>query len=68
MEYIFIGIFVWVLLGYIAFQVAEKNGRDIAQAFILGIVGGIFTLIVYWVMGPSKNERLRRAVKMNKDN
>ena len=67
MQYL-IQIAVWILMAYLTYRVAKRNGRDTIQAFMLGMVGGIFTLIVYWIIGPTRQERIRRSLEINKDN
>ena len=50
MEFIFTFLvaFLW---GYICYRMAEKRGRDVTIAAILGALFGVFAVIGYWIAG-----------------
>ena len=50
MEFIFT-LLVAFLWGYICYRMAEKRGRDVSIAAVLGALFGVFAVIGYWIAG-----------------
>ena len=50
MEFIF-SLLVAFLWGYICYRMAEKRGRDVTIAAILGALFGVFAVIGYAIAG-----------------
>ena len=50
MEFIFT-LLIAILWGYICYKMAEKRGRDIFLAAILGALFGLFAVIGYAIAG-----------------
>ena len=53
MEFIF-NILVAILWGYICYRMAEKRGRDVTIAAVLGALFGVFAVIGYAIAGDKK--------------
>lgn len=49
-------IFVWLIFAYVAYKIAEEKGLNTALWAVLGVIFGIFTVLVL-VCIPSKKYR-----------
>lgn len=59
MEILFILLLVAVIFGFINIKIAEKNGRDKTFAFLMGLLFGWVSTVVYLCMGQTKELRIK---------
>ena len=53
-------IFIWLLMGLWCRVVAEKRGRNTTLAFVMGALGGLLAVIIYYSIGDSKELRAKK--------
>lgn len=52
---------IWeVIMGFICYKIAEKNGRHARLAFALGFLFGIFGVIGYAIAGETEVQKVER--------
>lgn len=51
-----ISIAVWAAFGIGCYKLAEKNGRSAGLAGVMGVLFGVFALLVYWFLGKKKSQ------------
>ena len=50
----FVVLIVWALFAYWCYTIAKKNGRSTGWAIFMGLLFGIFAVIVYAIIGKTK--------------
>jgi O-antigen ligase len=48
-----ISLIIWAGLAYWCYKIAEKNGRSTGLAIFMGLLFGLFAVIVYALMGKT---------------
>lgn len=61
---ILIKLAIWCAFAYWTYTIAKRNGRDTDIAIIFGLLFGLGAVIVYAIMGPTKEEKIRRSVEI----
>lgn len=51
---VIISLIIWALCTLACYKIAEKNHRDTAIATIMGLIFGIFAIIIYALIGEPK--------------
>jgi len=67
METIF-SIVIAALMGYWCYRIAQKNGRSPVLAMFMGLLFGIFSVLIYYLIGPTKTKKLEIAKKLVEKN
>lgn len=49
-----LSILVWVACGVVCYKLAEKQGRNVVLAAVLGLVFGLFAIVGYLIAGNKK--------------
>lgn len=44
---ILFSIILWILCSYACYKIAKKNGRNTTLAIIMGLMFGIFAVLIY---------------------
>lgn len=68
MEQTIVYLTITAMLVYWCNRIAVKNGRDGIWAIFWGILGGIFAVIIYAIVGATKEVEIKRAEKLVCDN
>lgn len=56
MDFIF-SLLLWALCSFSCYKIAETNHRNPIIAAVLGFVFGIIAVIIYLIIGESKNDQ-----------
>lgn len=59
-------LLVWVLCSFGCYKLAENNNRDKTLWAVLGLIFGIFALLILALMGKAESETDRQIFEMTK--
>jgi len=68
MEGTILFVILIALWGYWCYRIAEKNGRSRGLAVFMGLIFGLLAVIVYYIVGATKDMKLKRAEELIAEN
>ena len=60
-------LLIGTAFGLICMVMAERRGRDKWLGSAFGLLFGILTVIVYWIIGDSSKKRLEKSIARSKE-
>lgn len=49
-----LSLIIWAICGVVCYKMAEKQGRNVVLAAVLGLFFGLFAVVGYFIAGDKK--------------